>query len=200
MLGAEGVTRGLHAHLTVSVPARLADLRTRLLATPADLPDLRKIYPDEVDILSIEKFPALVITTPDTDGKLTNRQTDLGATFEEYSYRYNIRLFVYVIAAESMATSRLIKRMTLGVREALLTTKILPVDDHDRAEIDPQTIKESYSEVESGKRGFIAASFIEFQVVSHEVLDALNVPDGLVEIDAAIIPTPTDARHPIYDE
>lgn len=211
MLGAEGVVRGLHAHMTAHVPTRLAGLRARLKATSVDLPEIKRIYPDEVDVLSIEKFPSLVITTPDTDGKLTNRQTDLTSTYEEYSYRYNIRLFVYVIAADSMATSRLIKRMTLGVREALLTKKILPVGETDRAEIDPQTIKESYSEVEKGKRGFIAASYIELQVVSLEVLEGLNVPEIPAEISTgfgsaggdAPITLPTDpaaARHPIFDE
>lgn len=196
MLGSEGVVRGLHANLEVNVPRRMAGLRERFDADLATLPDIRRIYADEVEALSIEKFPALVITVPDTDGKLTNRQTDLDSTFEEYSYRYNIRLFAYVIGADSMATSRLIKRTTLGVREALLTKKILPVGDDDRAEIDPQTIKESYSEVEKGQRGYLAASYVEFQVVTHEVLTVLDIPEDLVEIETVVTPAAANEAFP----
>lgn len=196
MLGSEGVVRGLHANLETYVPRRLAALRARFDADLGTLPDIRRIYPDEVTALSIEKFPALVITVPDTDGKLTNRQTDLDSTFEEYSYRYNIRLFVYVVEAESLATSRLIKRTTLGVREALLTRKILPVPQPDSAEIDPQTIRESYSEVEEGERGHIAASFIEFQIVTHERLDVLDAFGGPVEIATEISPAAVNEAFP----
>jgi len=198
MLGVEGVTRALFTHASAALPGRVAELRARYGASVGVLPDFAKIYPDEINTLSIEKFPALAITIPATTGKIDNRQTDIDATFEEYSYRYTVQLFAYAVADNSAATSKAIKRYTLAVREAFLANKILPVDDTgDTAQVDPQTLVESYSELDKKDSKFIAASFVQFEIVTTERLyfpARFGTDPAVIELGAAL------EEHPHFNE
>lgn len=198
MLGPEGVTRGVYMHALASLPGRLTQLRERYDTTAATLPDFAKIYPDEINTLSIERFPALAIVIPNTTGQLGNRATDVDASGEEYSYRYNIQLYSYAVDANEAATSLAIKRYTLAVREAFLADKILPVEDPHHATIDPRTLIESYSELDKRDNMFIAASMVQFEVVSHEWLGAPGSFDepATIEIGTEAVV----ARHPYFDE
>ena len=172
MLGPEGVTRAVYTNATEQLPARVAELRARYGASVAELPDFVKVYPDEINALSIERFPALAVVIPATVSTRSNsaRQTDIDAAYEEYSYRYNVQLYAYAMDSTTAATSRAIKRYTLAVREAFLASKVLPTPDTDRAEVDPGTIVESYSELDKRDNKFIAASVVQFEVVTHERL------------------------------
>ena len=170
MLGPEGVTRGVTVQAKTVLPAQLATLRTRYETTTEQLPDFVTVYSDGVNAVSIEKFPALVVVIPSTTGKIDNRATDIDAGYEEYSYRYTVRLFSYVMADSEGAASLLIKRYTLAVREAFLLNKILPVDAANRAVVDPMTITESYSELAPKDTKYLAASYVQFEVVTNETL------------------------------
>jgi hypothetical protein len=199
MLGPEGVTRGVFMHAAAALPGRLAQLRERYAATVGDLPDFASIYPDEISTKSIERFPALAVVIPNTTGQLGNRQTDVDATGEEYSYRYNIQLYSYAVADNEAETSKAIKRYTLAVREAFLADKILPVDAPHSATVDPRTLIESYSELDKRDSMFIAASMVQFEVVTHEWLAAPGSFDNTpatIELGTDIAP----ARHPYFDE
>lgn len=198
MLGPEGITRGVYLHAETNLPGRLAQLRTRYGVSDAALPDFRRVYPSEVQTLSIERFPALAVVVTSTTGQLGNRQTDVDATGEEYSYRYTVQLYTYVVDDDEATTSMNLLRYTLAVREAFLADKILPVDEPNHASIDPKTLIESYSELDRRDSKFIAASLVQFEVVSHEWLAA---PAGFtapatIELDAAA----ATAQHPYFVE
>jgi hypothetical protein len=198
MLGPEGITRGLYTHAAESMPARLTELRTRYGASTKALPNFAAIYPDEIITKSIEKFPALSIVIPNTTGMLGNRQTDVDADFEEYSYRYTVQLYAYVLGDTPAAASLAIKRYTLAVREAFLTNKILPVPGEDDATVDPRTLVESYSELDTRQSQFILASVVQFEVVSHERLYAVHPFEGPAEIEVGAAAYPSN--HPYFDE
>lgn len=197
MLGPEGVTRGVTEQAKLTLPARLVKLRERYGVTAGQLPDFATVYSDGVNALSIEKFPSLVVVIPGTTGKVDNRQTDIDAGFEEYSYRYTVRLFSYVMGDSEGATSLAVKRYTLAVREAFLSAKILPVDGGDYAVVDPATIVESYSEMDRRASKFIAASYVQFEVVTAERL-AFDSPFGedpaTIEVGAGL------EQHPYFNE
>jgi hypothetical protein len=197
MLGVEGVTRGVSQHAKTNLPDRLTLLRERYETTTLLLPDFAAVYSDEVNALSIEKFPALAVVIPRTTGKLDNRNTDIDAAYEEYSYRYEVRLYSYVVGDSEGATSLAIKRYTLAVREAFLADKYLPTDDGQRAVIDPKTLVESYSELDRRERKFIAASYVQFEVVTHETLEA---PARFGTTPAEIIVAPSITEHPYFNE
>jgi len=195
MLGPEGVTRAVSQHAKALLPGRLANLRTRYAAP--GLEDFAAVYSDEVNALSIEKFPALAIVIPRTTGKIGNRQTDIDMTFEEYSYKYETRLYSYAVGDSAGATSLAIKRYTLAVREAFLLHKILPTEPGDYAQVDPISLVESYSELDRTDSKFIAASYVQFEVVTNERLLYDN-PHGTtpaeIEVGAGLEP------HPYYTE
>jgi hypothetical protein len=198
MLGPEGVTRGVYLHAEAALPGRLAMLRERYDVDAVQLPDFAAINPDEVQTASIERFPFLAVVVTNTTGQLGNRATDVDASGEEYSYRYNVQLYVYVLEDNEATTSMNLKRYTLAVREAFLADKILPVDDPHHAVIDPRTLIESYSELDRRDAMFLAASFVQFEVVTHEWLGAPGSfgEPATIEIGAEAVPS----QHPYFDE
>lgn len=198
MLGPEGITRGAYLHAETYLPGRIADLRARYGATVDDLPDLARIYPSEVQTLSIEKFPALAVVVTSTTGQLGNRQTDVGASGEEYSYRYNVQLYSYAVADSEEATSLAILRYTLAVREAFLADKKLPVDEPNFATVDPKTLIESYSELDRRDSKFIAASMVQFEIVTHEWLGVPGFDPEPATIELGT--SATTGTHPYYSE
>lgn len=173
MLGPEGVTRELVRRLRSAMPDRLVQLRTRYETTAAKLPDVELIEPDEVDILSLEKFPAIFVVPIDTTGRLDNRQTESTGAYDEYSFTYNMRIFVYARGVDYKSTSLLVKRYTLAARECLLAGKQL-LDGVENLTVEPKTLRESYSQIsqlgDSSK--FIGGSFIDAQIVSEERIES----------------------------
>jgi len=203
MLGAEGVTRGMFMHAVDQLPGRMAILRERYGATLDDLPDVApdSFYPDEIPALSIEKFPAVAFVNPGTTGELGNRQTDVDAGYEEYSYKYRVQVYVWAMADTGPATSLAVKRTALAVREMYLADKILPVGPDHSAEIDPRSIVESYSALEQpADSQYIGAAFVQFDVVTHERLDApAEFGGGPYTLEIAD-PVATTSHHPYFDE
>jgi len=205
MLGPEGVTRAVYLNATANLPARMAELRTRYSASLGELPDFAEVYPDEINALSIEKFPALAVVIPSTVSSRTTqaKQTDVGDAYEEFSYRYMVQLYSYATGTSTASTSKAIKRYTLAVREAFLANKILPTPDTDDAQVDPATVTESYSELDKRDNKFIAASVVQFEVVTHERLYFVSRFGGApAELAlAATLTVPTNPNwHPIDDE
>lgn len=198
MLGSEGVTRGVYMHALTTLPGRLQQLRERYEVSAAKLPDFTEIFPDEVQQASIEKFPILAVVVTSTTGQLGNRATDVDAQGEEYSYRYNVQLYTYVLEDDESTTSLNLKRYTLAVREAFLADKILPVEQPHHASVDPRTLIESYSELDKRGNRYIAASFVQFEVVTHEWLGAPGSfgEPATIEIGAEAVPS----QHPYFLE
>jgi hypothetical protein len=197
MLGPEGVTRAVYLNADTHLAPRVAELRERYAATAAELPGFVEIHPDEINTRSIEKFPCLAIVIPATTGKQYNRQTDVDAFYEEYSYRYTVQLYAYATGSSTASTSKAIKRYTLAVREAFLANKILPTPETDSAVVDPSTLVESYSELDKRDNKYIAASIVQFEIVTHERLyfdNPFGTEPAEITVGAGL------AQHPYFTE
>lgn len=173
MLGSEGVTRELVRRLRTAMPARLVELRERYETDSRGLPDLALIEADEIDIKSLEKFPAIFVVPVDTSGRLDNRQTETTGSYDEYSFTYNMQLFVYARGDDYKSTSLRVKRYTLAARECLLAGKQL-LSGAENLAIEPKTLRESYSQISKlgGASKFIGGAFIDVQVVSEERINS----------------------------
>lgn len=169
MLGPEEVTRTVVRRLRTAMPDRLTMLRARYETTLAKLPDVALIEPDELDVLAINEFPAIFAVPLDTSGRLDNRQTEATGDYDEYSFTYNVRVFVYARGGDYKSTSLMTKRYTLAVRECLLAGKQLTTGDENLT-IEPKTLRESYSQVSQlpDSQKYISGSYLDVQVVSEE--------------------------------
>jgi hypothetical protein len=169
MLGPEEVTRTLVRRLRTAMPDRLTMLRARYDTTLAKLPDVAKIEPDELDVMTLEDFPAIFAVPLDTSGRLDNRQTETTGDYDEYSFTYNMRIFVYARSGDYKTTSLLTKRYTLAVRECLLAGKQLTEGDENLT-IEPKTLRESYSQVSQlpDSKKYLSGAYLDVQIVSEE--------------------------------
>ncbi|ASX98686.1 hypothetical protein SEA_COLUCCI_15 [Arthrobacter phage Colucci] len=185
MLGPEGVARALVYRLQERFPGKLAELRARLAIDAAELPELAALYAHEVDLRAVNEYPFLSVVELDTSGQLGNRQVDTDTDYDEYSYRYRMRVFVWSMASAHIETDLLRKRLALAVREVLLNDKILYDLNGQYAEVDPKTLKESFSGVSDIKDSqFLGAAYLEFEIVTQETLASFQ---GRVSDDPATI-------------
>lgn len=177
MLGSEGVARAIVARLDERLPSKVEELRARLGVGDYDLPAVQENYPTEIDLYAIGEFPVTATTQVDTTGRLGNRQTELGGEFNEYSYRYRMRVYVWGAHDGTVKTDLLRKRLALAVRETLLERRILWDEGGNYVEVDPDTVRESYSDVGALETGaIIAGAYIEMECPSYERLDQFPAP------------------------
>ncbi len=187
MLGPEGVARALVGRMSQRMPAKLAELRTRLGVDAYELPDLDAVYPTEINVLAVGRFPCIAVVEFDTSGRVGNQQTDMGSGFEEYLYRYRMRVFVWGMADGHVETDLLRKRLALSVREVLLQDKVIHNDEAggQYAEIDPKTLRESFSDIGAvDEQQVLGGAYIEVEVVTQEQLawlghQTFDAPDGV---------------------
>ena len=186
MLGAEGVSTAIVEKIRAHAPAKITQLRARYSADAATIPMPASLHSTSKDTLSIEEYPAIVCTTVDTTGRLGNRQLSSDGEFDVFQYKYRMRMFVFVTGPGTEATDLLRKRYVLAVREILLTNIIFVDAGGQYAELDPNTIKESYSEVaENDDKQLFAAAYLEFEITTAESLAAYPVPHlGELQIDS----------------
>ncbi|AYD81510.1 hypothetical protein HYP71_gp016 [Arthrobacter phage KBurrousTX] len=180
MLGSEGVSRALVYRLMERFPSKLLELRNRLQVDGYELPDVQPehFYPTEVNILAITTFPCISVVSYETTGRVGNRQFESDALYDEYSYRYRMRVFVWGMGDGEVETDLLRKRLALAAREVLLSGLILHDSNGQYAELDPQTLKESYSDVgERAAAQYLGGAYLEFEVATQETLAA---PQGVV--------------------
>lgn len=179
MLGPEGVAKALVYRLHERMPAKLAEMRTRLGVDAYELPDLRTMSPTEIDIRAVNDFPAVAVVEFDTTGRLGNQQIDMDAGYEEYVYRYRMRVFVWSMADGHIEVDLQRKRLILAIREILLQGKIIHDDPTagQYAEIDMNTLKESFSDVGSlTEEQLLGGAYIEVEVPTQERLAWLEQP------------------------
>ncbi|ALY09666.1 hypothetical protein SEA_JKERNS_13 [Arthrobacter phage JKerns] len=182
MLGSEAVTRALVRQLREMMPARLNMLRARYGATLTQLPDFALIEPDELDIMSLDEYPALFVVPVNTSGRQDNKQTDQSGTFDEYSFVYNVQVYIYARGDDYKSTSLRTKRYMLAARECLLARKSI-LEGVENLSIEPRTIQESYSAIGKVPDGnkFIGGGYIDVQIVSEE-----RVESPLVDVEVEI--------------
>jgi len=192
MLGAEGVATAILQKLETRLPAKVTEFRTRYGTTAAALPMPASLYSTEVDVLSVDKYPAIIVTTVDTTGRIGNRQLQGTGEVDVYQYKYRMRVFLYVTGTDHGPTDLLRKRYALAAREVLLTNLVLVDADGQYALLEPNTVKESYSDVATNQAQLLFAGvYVEFEVTTAESLAAWPEPlPGDVEIvaDVGVIP------------
>ncbi|UGL61898.1 hypothetical protein SEA_EASTWEST_14 [Arthrobacter phage EastWest] len=175
MIGSEGVTRAIVRRLRADLPARLAELRTRYQADVDQLPAVKLIEPDEFDVLSVDQYPAIFVVPVDTTGRLDNRQLEATGAFDEYSFTYNMQVYIYARGDDFKSTSLQTKRYTLAVREVLLAHKTL-LDGVENLAVEPRSLREAYSKLASvpDSSKFIGGAYIDVQIVSEERVSSLT--------------------------
>lgn len=196
MLGPEGIARALVGRMHQRLPDKLAELRARLGVTEYELPDVLadNIHPTEVDVLAIGQYPCIAVVEYDTSGRLGNQQTDMDAGYEEYQYRYRMRLFAFGMADGYVETDLLRKRLILAIREILLQDKIMhdDVTGGQYAEVDLNTIRESFSDVGAVTESqLLGGGYIELEIVSQERLKWRNAPFSDVPPAMTVTPDAT---------
>lgn len=199
MLGPEGIARGVVAGLAARMPGAMAEIRERLGLSLYELPDLTGIYPTEITIRAVNDFPVASVVEFDTSGKVGNRQFDMDSTFDEYSYRYRMRVFLWCMSDNHEATDLQRKRLALAARVALLQDKIVcPESNGNSAQLDPHSLKESFSDIgEKEALQLIGGVYLEFEVVSQERLGAWPTPPvtpAVITHDEVIV-APADTHH-----
>ncbi|ASR84693.1 hypothetical protein FDI26_gp12 [Arthrobacter phage Beans] len=201
MQGSEGVSRAVVRRMRAAMPDKLTELRTRYGATVAKLPDFVSIEADELDIMSLEEFPAMFVVPVNTSGRQDNRQTEATGTYDEYSFTYNLQIYVYARGDDYKSTSLRVKRYTLAAREVLLQQKVLLHEGGDSLTVEPRTISENYSAMGRSPEGnkFIAGAYIDVQIVAEERLQSV-LEDVEAEVETDVVVVPHYAGLPVWND
>lgn len=180
MLGPEGVSRAVVLRLRDRMPAKVARMRVRYGASEPELPDIVDIFPVEQDLSSIERFPCIFVIEVDTDGRVSNEQFDMDAFADEYSFRYKMRAFVWVIGEDTNYIALAIQRYILAMREIALGNKIFHDADGNYAQLDPNTVRESIGDIAQDEAGMrLGMAYLEFDITTQEgVTSYMPRPSG----------------------
>jgi len=185
MLGPEGITRGIYRNLDELLPQELLKLRAALSAigdpvTVDELPEVEDIVPYfQENLISIERFPLLMIHVQDTDGEYSNRVTERDGFADEYSFRYRGRVYVIVLGNSEGEAALLSQRMTVAVRSALLRRTKLYTSEHESAALEKLSIQEVFDQVMAApdRSEYLAASYVSFAATSNELVTTFTEPD-----------------------
>ena len=177
MIGPEGVAQAVVDRLRELVPDKLIDLEDRLALPEGSLPAPRLIQPRDAVELRLEDYPALLVVPQDAVIGARTDVDDDGS--ESFVCRYTMRVYVWMRGDHAEATDLARKRMTLAVREVLLTYGFLP---GELGTIDHTTLIESYSDIaaDPSSNSTVAAAYLEASLVTEETVPA-PPPYGRVE-------------------
>jgi hypothetical protein len=185
MIGVEGAAALAALRLSESLPAKLAELRTRYGATVDELPDPALVLPREAIDLRIEDYPAVMVIPQEMLGLV---RSDVAEGGESFIARYNLRIYLWARGDHAQATDLARKRLTLAAREVLLTRGFLSPD----ATTDPTSLAESYSDigVDRDNAATIAAAYITVDVLIEEDLrPGPGDPDAPIGVAASVTAT-----------
>lgn len=173
MDGPEGAVTRVCANLRAELPRKLAELRTRYGVVDGSLPDIDRYLTHEPLDISIDRPPMIVVVEQESDTldgpvKLT---TD-GGGGSLYEFRYRIVVYAWSTGTDAAVTTTARQRYGLAVREVMLQRLGLGVPDPGTLVLDPVTIGESYSGVETTTaREIIAATAITCEYRAQEFLE-----------------------------
>lgn len=179
MIGSEGVTRYLVEKLKAAMPAKLAELRTRLTAitgeavTEQHLPEVQRWYAHDIDQLEVGGFPAVLVVESESVGQIANREITYGEEADEYTFEYILRVYVWAMGDSAGGTTLQVKRLVSAVEEILLFEKLIysAHDGDEYAKVDPKFIKHSYSDVEIDQaRQVLGGGYVEVHIATRELL------------------------------
>lgn len=207
MIGPEGVARSVAGRLRDKLPAKVVELRARYQAPAREFPDIspENIHPTERDVIGMGQFPAVLVSMLDNVSRTgSNRVTEATGEWDEYEYRYRVRVWLYVTGDDYGPTALARMRLLLGIREALISDRVLGRYGEDRVDLDHHSLRESFDEGlvadDAGKLLGVAA--VEFEVKTTErYYYAPGIPvEVQVTVDQLppIVPHPADLPHVVY--
>ena len=180
MLGPEGVVGLVMGMLQVQMPLKLTEMRTRLTLTGPQLPDIKSYRPVTVGKIAAGDYPALYVIAT---GVPLLKSTAKAVTGVQYAGTYNLTVVSLVRSTSFTFTTGLQQRTALAVRECLLQSmQLRPIDGTDAVRIDPQTIRERFSGIESlaGRdTSTYGGCMTDVAVTAQEFLPRLPLPLGL---------------------
>lgn len=193
MIGPEGVARLLTQRLRETVPAKVTELQNRYSVTARELPGPSTdcIYPTVRDVVAIGKFPCMMVSVVDNVGRAAvTRLTEATGEFDEYEYRYRVRIFQYVTGDDYEPTALERMRLMLAVREVLLYNKIMGPLNGDTVTIDDLSFRESFDEglatINTSK--LMGASMMELEIKTVERLYQTPGDQTTLTIDVDHLP------------
>lgn len=204
MHGHEGVARDLKRRMETRLPPHLAAIRLERGATPAQLPDPRRVRPHFIPDLDVDDYPAVCVTELDTPTGLTgSRGITPSMAYTAYTYRYPFRIFVYVMGKDYGDVELQLKRYLTAMRMCLLEDLTLTSTDMAQVSIDAGTLTENFFPPDEDARGALGAGYLAVVMESVEVInvvaiDGTPVPveEGPYTIHADIGRLPDDSSGP----
>lgn len=180
MLGHEVIT----ALVTRAVRDRVPEtVRRRATAKTPDLPvtvpDPENIYPHPVPSQDIGAFPALMVEELETGPRYTTRQVTVSGSTDVFEFRYVFRVYTYVHGIDYRHTSYQQKYLATSLRMALLADRCLFESEEERAVIDPNSFRESFSNVarDADAEKYLSGHYAEFEIIATETSRSTEIPD-----------------------
>lgn len=185
MIGHEGVTLAVVEALSARLPAKTAQMRTRLDLADVDLPDINTILGHEPDQVGIEYWPLVVVTSRGTKDARPMESDEDG--FRRWLIRYDTRCTVWVRGDTYEQTTGVQQRLTLAVTEALLADLTLT----DVVRLDDTSLTTSMSDVATTESGrTLAGARLDFALTVAETLERTPLPvvETVIDPDTSLLP------------
>lgn len=197
MWGPEGLTRAVATNLAASLPARIAQLRTKYGVDANTLPDVATVYAVPRDFADVASFPCIMLAAQETAGQLDTRQTDATSEYDEYTFTYRVRAMIFAMGTSFDQTELLTQRIVLAVREAFVTNKIYgDPENGDGGLLDSRQIRESYAETTASSGGFLGGAWVEIGIRSTERQSSLVETAVVDAVTTAVVLLPASADLP----
>lgn len=185
MLGHELITAVVTTEVRNRLP-RVMAARAAVKAPdlPVPTPETDYIYPHALPAQDIGGYPCLMVEELETGPRYTTRQQAPSGNLDVFEIRYLFRVWCYVRGQDYKHTAYRQKYMATSLRMALLEQRCLRETEEERAVIDPATVRESFSNVDTDDdaQKYLAGHYIEFEIVSEETLRPSNVPEDVAAV------------------
>lgn len=199
MLGSEGVGRHLTLKLERAMPPKLHEMRQRLTAelpdpvTPATLPEVQRWIPFDIDQLEVGGFPCVLITEVESTGRLANIQQEVGLSYNEWTFEYIMRIFVWAMGDTAGGVALMRNRYVQAIEEILLGNKLVYQSDTEQLAVDGSTIRHSYADAaEDDHAQILQGGYVEVRIKSIERVNTVippYQPEGLPIITSVTLDT-----------
>lgn len=187
MIGVRGVRRLVVASLTDRVAPKVEELRTREGLPAKSFPKPARVIPHEPGKLGLDRLPVLAVLPVTTDTERGPVRTLTDGLGDTYTYRYRLWIYGFVTSTDTIAADTQRDLLALATREVLLQHRALT----DAVVIDPNTIVESYSEIDQAEnRALIAGFRFTVEYIAQEHLAAPQTPGGPAQPTVGIGVTP----------
>lgn len=185
MLGHELMTALVTSEVRKRLP-RVMAARAAVKAPdlPVPVPATDYIYPHPLPAQDIGGYPCLMVEELETGPRYSTRQQAPSGNLDVFEIRYLFRVWCYVRGQDYKHTAYRQKYMATSLRMALLEKRCLFESGDEKSVIDPSTIRESFSNVDTDDdaQKYLAGHYIEFEIVSEETLRPSTVPEDVAAL------------------